>query len=229
MPEDAPTKRDFRQEVTDSIIAMLEKGTAPWQKPWDPDKAFALPHNPTTNKAYRGGNALHLMAAGVRRGFEDPRWLTFRQAEENGWHVKKGEKGTHIEFWQFPDHTQPDTDATNDREAAHTRDPRTPIHRVYTVFNAQQIEGIPAHQPRQTPAWEAVQAAEQILANSGADLHHDQRDRAFYSRTSDSIHLPPHRAFANPADYYGTALHELAHNAETRTMPHGFKTVRLAA
>ena len=58
-PAQAETpKRDFRQEVTDNIIAMLEKGVAPWQKPWDPSTSnFELPHNPTTEKAYRGGNA----------------------------------------------------------------------------------------------------------------------------------------------------------------------------
>jgi antirestriction protein ArdC len=49
-------KRDFRQEVTDQIIEMLEKGTAPWQTPWERG-TLQLPHNPTTNRAYRGGNA----------------------------------------------------------------------------------------------------------------------------------------------------------------------------
>ena len=53
------------------------------------------------NRAYRGGNALHLMAVGARKGFDDPRWLTYRQAQENGWQVRKGEKGSQIEFWQF--------------------------------------------------------------------------------------------------------------------------------
>ena len=102
MPE-PPTavNRDFRQEATNSIIEMLEKGTAPWQKPWDAQKAFELPFNPNSQKPYRGGNALHLMAVTLRKGYEDPRWLTYRQAQENGWQVRKGEKGTQIEFWQF--------------------------------------------------------------------------------------------------------------------------------
>ena len=95
-------KRDFRQEVTDNIIAMLEKGVAPWQKPWDPSKSsLELPHNPTTEKSYRGGNAIHLLAMGLKRGYEDPRWMTYKQAQENDWQVRKGEKGTQIEFWQF--------------------------------------------------------------------------------------------------------------------------------
>src|ERR1700689_3902534 len=71
-----PTKRDHRQEVTDSIIKMLEDGVAPWQKPWE---AAGVPFNPTTDKGYRGGNAVHLMATGLSRGYEDPRWMTSRE------------------------------------------------------------------------------------------------------------------------------------------------------
>jgi len=94
----APARRDHRQEVTDSIIKMLEDGVAPWQKPWE---SAGMPFNPTTDKAYRGGNAVHLMATGLSRGYEDPRWMTYKQAAENGWQVRKGEKGTHIEFWEL--------------------------------------------------------------------------------------------------------------------------------
>ena len=71
--------------------------------------------------------------------------------------------------------------------------------------------GIPPHTPKQHTTFEAVQAGEQILKNSGANIAHDQADRAFYSRSQDSIHLPPKDAFKDAAGYYGTALHELAH------------------
>ena len=94
-------KRDLRQEITDNIIAALEKDVAPWQKPWQAG-AFEMPLNPTSGKPYRGGNALQLMVTGMRQGYEDPRWITYRQAQENEWQVRKGEKGTQIEFWQFP-------------------------------------------------------------------------------------------------------------------------------
>ena len=56
----ATAPRDFRQEVTDKILTMLEKGVAPWQKPWNPGEAsFAMPRNPITDRNYRGGNAIH--------------------------------------------------------------------------------------------------------------------------------------------------------------------------
>ncbi len=74
-------KRDHRQEVTDAIIKMLEEGAARWQKPWQPG-AWEMPFNPTSERPYRGGNAVHLMAMGVMRGYDDPRWLTYRQAQQ---------------------------------------------------------------------------------------------------------------------------------------------------
>jgi antirestriction protein ArdC len=94
LPEQGAQKRDFRQEVTDNIVQMLEKGVAPWQKPWEPGaNSFGMPQNPTTGKAYRGGNAIHLIATALRSGYEDPRWMTYKQAAENGWQVRRGEKG----------------------------------------------------------------------------------------------------------------------------------------
>jgi antirestriction protein ArdC len=211
MADETIAKRDFRQEVTDSIVAMLEKGTAPWQKPWEAQQGFEQPFNPTSNRPYRGGNALHLMAVAARNGYQDPRWLTYRQAAESGWQVRKGEKGTHIEYWQFDETRQKAHDTEAAAEPGPPQQRRSgPIRRAYTVFNAQQIDGIPVHQRKQPTEWEVVKAGEQILQNSGIEISHDQRDRAFYNRAADSIHLPPtpKHAFPTPANYYGTALHE---------------------
>ena len=217
---DQPALRDFRQEVTDNIIGMLERGVAPWQKPWEPGaSSLGIPFNPTSERAYRGGNAIHLMATGLQRGYEDPRWMTYKQASDNGWQVRRGEKGTQIEYWevrQASDKTQPSTpDGESDGSTANGNNADAEksrlIHRVYTVFNGQQIEHIPQHTAKQHSSFEAVQAGEQILNNSGANITHDQADRAFYSRSQDSIHLPPKDAFKDSAGYYGTALHELAH------------------
>jgi antirestriction protein ArdC len=215
-----PARRDFRQEVTDRIISMLETGVAPWQKPWNPaDASLDMPMNPTTGKAYRGGNAIHLMATGLRRGYGDPRWMTYRQASEMAWQVRKGEKGTQIEFWEV----KAGRDTRSEPIRAGDGDGHKPadepdegrgnrlIHRVYTVFNAKQIEGIPEWTLSERTVFEVVEAAEHILKNSGATIRHDQMDRAFYNRSSDSIHLPPKQAFKDATGYYGTALHELAH------------------
>lgn len=203
-------KRDHRQEVTDSIVKMLEEGVAPWQKPWE---SAGMPFNPTTERAYRGGNAVHLMATGLARGYEDPRWMTYKQAAENGWPVRKGEKGTHIEFWEVKVEADgKDGTAYRDgRDEAANGSQRRLIHRVYTVFNAKQIEGVPSYERSRPSTFEIVQSGERILENSGAKIAHDQRDSAFYRRSTDCIHLPPKEAFKDAPGYYGTALHEIAH------------------
>lgn len=207
--------RDFRQEVTDRIISMLEKGVAPWQKPWSPTEAsMAMPRNPITDRNYRGGNAIQLMATALQRGYSDPRWMTYKQAAEHGCQVRRGEKGTQIEFWEAKsaakDGAPREGDDNRARDAGKKDETRL-IHRIYTVFNAQQVDGVPEYQPKRPTPFQVVNSGERILDNSGININHDQRDRAFYSRSSDSIHLPPKEAFQDAAGYYGTALHELAH------------------
>lgn len=212
-PADPAPKRDFRQEVTDNIVALLEKGVAPWQKPWNAQAHAAMPMNPTTDKPYRGGNAVHLLTVGLQKSYDDPRWMTYKQAAEQGWQVRKGEKGTQIEFWDVKPESKKAGTRTEDAQEPKAEDQpeHRLIHRIYTVFNARQIDGIPPHAPQPAKPFEAVEAGERILSSSGAKIAHDQADRAFYNRQSDSIHLPPKDAFKDPGAYYGTALHELAH------------------
>ena len=89
-------KEALFEQVANSIIQQLEKGVSPFSKPWtDSDGvAFSLPFNPTTEKNYRGMNSLFLFL----QEQNDPRWMTFKQAQNNGWNVRKGEKGTVINF-----------------------------------------------------------------------------------------------------------------------------------
>lgn len=211
-PSAAP--RDFRQEVTNKIIELLEKGVAPWQKPWDASRAGLMPFNQVTKKPYRGGNALHLMITALDRGYDDPRWMTYKQAADNKGQVRKGEKGTQIEFWEIkPGVTKSEApvSAEEDGEETESGRPSQFIHRIYTVFNAQQIDGLPPLETKKPQLFEVIEAGERILQHSGACITHDQADRAFYSRARDAIHLPKREAFRDAGSYYGTALHELAH------------------
>src|ERR1700733_1391372 len=93
-PNCAP--RDHYQEVTDRIIAALEAGTPPWRRPWDPDKAGgpAMPRNAATGQRYRGINVLTLGMSALAFSSGDPRWATYKQSEDRGWQVRKGERGT---------------------------------------------------------------------------------------------------------------------------------------
>jgi len=201
--KDKSPPRDYRAEVTEDIIRMLEAGTAPWQKPWEAGEFGRTPYNPTTDKPYRGGNVLGLMIASMRKGYTDPRFCTFKQALDNDWHVRKGEKATRIEFWEVKPGKR-DSDAPDDEKRGHM------IHRVYSVFNAQQIDGIPALVIEERKPFEIIEAAEALLKNSGAEIKHGGA-RAYYSPSTDHIQMPPRECFADEPGYYQTALHELTH------------------
>jgi len=197
--------RDPVQEFADRIIAELEKGVKPWVRPWDPEKSGGpqAPFNPVTGKRYHGINVLIL---GMDlRAFEtsDPRWMTFQQAREKDWHVRKGEKATTI-FFAKPYEVE-DDEAEDGRKTVR-------VLKHYAVFHASQIEGLPPYElpnSEQVP-WTRPEAAEIILRNSGVVIRVGG-DRAFYSPATDHIQLPPERAFLGPTEYVTTALHELAH------------------
>ena len=85
---------DFAKRLADRLIEQLKEGTAPWQQPWAAGQAFG-PYNPTTGNRYRGVNILALMSS----DFADPRWMTYKQAQGQGWQVRGGEKATQIQHW----------------------------------------------------------------------------------------------------------------------------------
>jgi antirestriction protein ArdC len=211
---------DYRQRLTDHLIQQLEAGTAPWLKPWQPSKDSAqLPFNPVTNKSYRGANSILLSVMATEKGYEDPRWCTYKQALEQGWQVRKGQKGTPIEYWKFSETQQAQDDYGNpvvDKEGkpvlVEVKLEKPQVFRAF-VFNARQMDCVPelAIETKRTFAWVPEERAEAILNASVAIILHDQHDRAFYSPTKDEIHLPPRGAFSSASGYYATALHELGH------------------
>lgn len=206
-------KTTYAEQFAEKIIEQLEKGTVPWLQPWtNNDKG--VPYNPTTGKPYRGGNRLFLsMFAG-----EDPRFMTFIQAQKEGYKIKKGAVSIPIEYVsheKFVDKTDKDgkpvlgPDGKPEKMKVHLE---RPIYKQARVFAASDIEGLPPLPPREKMyEWDPIEKAEKILANSGAVIKHDQADRAFYRPATDSIHLPGKDQFDKPEKYYGTALHELGH------------------
>ncbi len=209
------SKRDFRQDLTNQIIELIEEGTAPFQKPWKADEAAAflrLPLNASTGRAYRGGNSLYLMAVATKAyGSTDNRWCTYKQAEAEGWQIKKGSKGIPVEYWNFDKEEKRLNPTTGKEEIVRIKFEKPRVFYA-TVFHASQIEGIPPLEPVKKPeGWDAITEAEKILKNSGAKIFHDQLDKAFYSSSKDEIHLPPKASFPQALDYYEVALHELAH------------------
>jgi antirestriction protein ArdC len=185
--------------ITERVIALLEKGTIPWQKPWS-TSGDALPRNLVSRKPYRGVNVflLHAMSYG------SPYWLTFKQAQELGGHVRKGEKSTPVVFWRWLE---------VDERDGRARLKRVPMLRYYSCFNVAQCEGIEAHEPEgaereHTP----IEAAESIVARMPklpAIAHGGER--ACYWPGFDRVDMPGPETFATPEHYYSVLLHELTH------------------
>jgi len=210
-------RRDYRQDITDRIVAAIENGTAPWQKGWAAGERL-LPYNPTTEKSYRGGNTLRLMM----EGHGDPRWMTYKQAQENGWQVRKGERGTQIEYWKFerPDGKRerdgkagPEDPATESEGQKKSDEERSARPRVFyaTVFNAEQIDGVPQLE-KSEQRWSPSERAEQLLDALAVDVKYGG-DRAFYSPQAapNVIHVPNREQFHSETAFYDTIFHEAAH------------------
>ena len=197
---------DMYEAVTARVIEALEAGSPPWIRPWTDSGLDTYPRNLTTGRRYRGINVLLLNLEAGLRGFWDARWLTYRQAALLGGFVRKGERGTPVVFFKW--HERAALEATVEPV------PRKviPLLRVFTVFNAAQIDGLPAQElqlPREAD-WAPVDAAERLLSGSGAAIGYGG-DRAFYVPTVDRIQLPHPGQFASAEAYYATGLHELTH------------------
>ncbi|MBF0325577.1 MAG: DUF1738 domain-containing protein [Alphaproteobacteria bacterium] len=205
------TPKDHYQEVTNRIVQALEQGTPPWRRPWDQGiGGLSGPVNASTGRRYRGINVLLL--GSNPRAFEtgDPRWCSYKQAQENGWQVRGGEKASTIFFFKRVElkgdgAVEGDNDNDDDRKTV-------PVLRSYPVFHASQMDGIPAYKPPtvEEAPWREPEAVRAILDASGVPVRVGG-DRAFYSPSTDHIQMPVAQAFGSAEGWSATALHELGH------------------
>jgi antirestriction protein ArdC len=215
-------------QVTRRIIAELEAGRLPWVQPWDKAGLSAgLPRNAGTGRCYSGINVLILWASVIERGCTSQAWLTYRQAEALGGHVRKGEQGTTV---CYADRFTPK--AEQERAANVGDDVRqVAFLKRFTVFNVDQCEGLPKVLPgivAALPEREALPHADALIDASSADFRIGG-DRAFYAPGPDFVQVPLPQLYRVPIDWYRTAFHELGHNAATRIMPRGVEMARSAA
>lgn len=205
---DKPAK-DVYTRVTERIIADLEQGVRTWMKPWHAEHAAGkisrpLRHNGTP---YRGVNILLLWGESMAKGYAAPIWMTFKQALELDANVRKGEHGSLVVYANRITKTETGENGEDvEREI--------PFMKGYTVFNVEQIEGLPAiyyaKPENPLPLPERILHAEQFLTATGATIRHGG-NMAYYAPGPDSIQLPPFEAFKDRESYYATALHELTH------------------
>ena len=209
---------EYHEQFAARIIKALEEGTAPWQKPWKPGERI-LPHNFGSGRDYRGGNALYLALTGLERGYADPRWGGYRQIQEAGGHVRKGEKGTPILYVDFrqrqtarDEQGKPVLDDAGRPKLEWVQRDR-PLVKLHHVFNVEQTEGLKLRplQAAPGPEWEGHERAEALIKASGVRVDHVAGDRAYYSLKNDRVVLPERSQFPSQDAYTHTALHELGH------------------
>ena len=192
-------KIDIYTEVTNRIIEKLETGVIPWIKPWHTENT--LDKNIHSGNEYNGINRVILGMS----GFQSNVWGSFKQWQQLGANVRKGEKGTAIVFYS-PVKTNTINPETNQSEESFYACMKT-----YYVFNAEQVEGIEI-KPRDIedkPFLNNIDIDAMVL-NTGASIRHSGNS-AYYKRDDDFINMPIKTDFNSEANYYATLLHELTH------------------
>jgi antirestriction protein ArdC len=201
--------------VTEQIVNMLERGVVPWRKPWT---STGLPRNLVSKKPYRGVNVFLLSAS----KYVSPFWLTMRQANEPGGHIRKSEESTAVVFWKIEDAKRstenPDTEDSNEKNR------RRFLLRYYRVFNLEQCQlpqAVLDKLPKiETHEHDPIDAAERIIAEMPNPPEIVRAgSKAYYSSITDRITLPPRELFETPKEEAATTMHELGHYADSRIMP----------
>lgn len=200
---------DIYSRITDRIVEDLARGVKPWMKPWHDGNLQGritrpLRHN---GQPYSGMNVLLLWSEGMARGFSSPMWMTFKQSLELGAAVRKGETGSTVVFASRFTKTEADGSGGEvDREI--------PFLKAYTVFNVEQIDGLPDHyHHRPAPVADPVQRiekADRFFRNTGAVIRHGGT-QAYYSPVTDHIQMPPFESFRDAESYVATVCHESCH------------------
>jgi antirestriction protein ArdC len=203
-------KTDLYNKVTDQIVASLEQGVRPWMKPWSAEHAAGRITRPlrANGLAYQGINVLVLWGEAVVKGYSAPIWMTFRQALELNAHVRKGERGSTVVYASTV--TRTGTDAETGEDTQET----IPFLKSYTVFNVEQIEGLPAHfhalaEPRLDPV-QRIERADSFFAATKADIRNGG-NMAYYNIDRDFVQMPPFEAFRDAESYYAALAHECTH------------------
>lgn len=199
-----------------SFIECLRKDEIPWHRSWS---AAERPINAVTGVAYHGANAMWLSYNQAMQKTDDPRWCTFKQAQAKGWKIKPGSKGTKVEFWSLYDTaekkkiTQKEAKILSDEISLEEFKERIkPISSTYTVFNGEQIEGIPLHEVKTYNLnKDELMKKRDVLIKNMALSFEEGGDSAYYNPQSDSITLPQINYFESEYAYMATLLHEAGH------------------
>lgn len=202
-----------RQQLTEMFLEILQSDDPlRWKRGWNGGSSI----NAVTGNTYKGINCFALDLKALVNGYQDYRWCTFKQASDAGWKIKRGSKGTPVEFWSFYDKVTKTTINSGEyykliKENPEYRKNIRIIAREYTVFNGDQIEGIPELEKRPITRPEELETFLNTLQKEMDIQIIHGGSKAFYSPASDEIHVPDPDRFNGIYEYYSTTFHEAGH------------------
>lgn len=197
-----------RKRIVEKIIENMEKGDLIFSKNWNSE--IMMPQNPVSQVNYLGGNRIRLIAKAIENEYKDPRWLTFNQATENGWNVRKGEKGTLCEKWIFTKKEKGIDENGNEIETEVKLD--KPKVNYFYVFNAEQIEKIPELEIKKHNKDTEMEIVQNFIDSSECKVIEAAQGRAYYNPGKDEIVLPMRESFNSKEDFMATTFHEMIHS-----------------
>ncbi len=200
-----------RKELTEQLIEEMKKGDLPWRKDWK--VMNSRPFNPVTNVVYQGNNRIRLMLAAWQHHYTDPRWMTFKQASDKHWHVKKGSRGILCETWIFGEEKEVVDPVTHEKKKEFVQYEH-PVVNSFTVFNASQIEGIPELDVgKALPHTAQLELADRFVKSSVCPIIEEKMgSECYYTKLFDEIHLPSRDQFESAEAFLASAIHEMGHS-----------------
>ena len=202
---------ESRQELVDQLIQKMKDGVSPVREMWDSVSTYGLPNNPISGARYQGVNLLRLLIASAVGKYEDSRWMTLKQANKQGYRIKKGAKSVLLEKWVWSKIVEEENE--NGELEKKIVKLRNPYVNFFRVFNAEQIDGI-GPIPKVIPMEknEMLKLAEEVIASSQCEIVESMQNRAYYSPKEDKITLPPRDYFKSQEAFLAVTLHEMSHS-----------------
>jgi len=227
-----------RDDVANQLVSKIESGdTLTWKQGW---KNFRSMRNGISGRPYRGANAFFLTWLGMKRGYDDPRWFTFKEIQENGYSFKrdfrfryerngnkfkKREPRPWPECWNWGAKGKEDRrgcfvefwlwgkDKVEDADGNEHDETKLKSVRYYYVFNACELKHVPKLKTEGELSEDARLANGELLKMaSPATIQESMEGRAYYTPMLDTITLPLFRSFKSPDEYYSTMAHEMCHS-----------------
>ena len=199
-----------QQQLAEEFVTLLETEQLEWKKGWS--GISARPYNPVTGTVYHGVNRFRLLLTAQALGYQDPRWCTFHQIQQNNWRLKSGKgQSSRVEIWMPYDRELKKWITWEEfREQGGITERYCLRTKSYPVFNGDMIEGLPQLEVTLQEV-DPVELVDTISDSMQVPIVYHETDRAFYRPSEDRIYLPNREQFFSTYDYASTALHELAH------------------